>query len=599
MTGTTIAHYRLLERLGKGGMGEVYRARDTKLSRDVALKILPPDFASDRERVSRFQREARAASALNHPHIVSIHDSGEADSICYIAMELVDGVPLTEWVRSERPDLRRLLTVFRQIADALAVAHEAGIVHRDLKPGNLLVTRQGYVKVVDFGAAKIMERPADADVTLSGTVETETGALIGTLAYMSPEQARGQSIDCRSDLFSLGAVLYEAFAGKRPFDAGNNLDTLHAIAHADPPSLLISAPHLPRDLEWVVEKALARNRDERYQSARELAADLSRVMRRLELPLTKPESQQPGSRRFSFGWLAAGALLGAAVIATILLLPPARPVPTIEPQMQALTSDPGYEGEPTFSPDGRNLAYVSDRTGSFEIFLRQVSGGPDVNLTQNAANDVQPAFSPDGKDIAFVSDRSGLPLRYPSPDSEILGGEIYVMPALGGMPRRVTAGNCPSWSPDGKKIVFVFGPWFERKLYWVEASGGDPHPIPVTLDSAVKAGRPGSTLDMYHPAYAPDARWIAFDTQQNVFVVPAEGGQAVRIAQGHHPAWMAHPPAIAYASSEPGRQRYSLAPPWIQALITFMSASPSLLDPKNPLGIPEPSFAVWVSFCHK
>ena len=559
MTGETIAHFKLLEKLGKGGMGEVYRARDMRLARDVALKILPPDFASDRERVARFQREARAASALNHPHIVSIHDSGQEDSTCFIAMELVDGEPLTAWVKAERPDLQRLLGVFQQIADALAVAHEAGIVHRDLKPGNLLVTRQGYVKIVDFGIAKIIAGTNAGDATLPGGGMTEHGAIVGTLAYMSPEQARGETVDCRSDLFSLGTVLYEALAGRRPFDAETNVDTLYAIVHSDPPLLRRFAPDLPPDLEWVAEKALTRNRDERYQSARELAADFGRVRRRLEMSVLMPADAPSRSHPFAWGFLAAGALLGVILTGSLVLLPPVRsklaPAPSglrVETQLRALTSDPGYEGEPTFTPDGRSLAYVSDRTGNFEIFLRQVSGGPDVNLTQDPANDVQPAFSPDGKQIAFVSDRTGAPLRYPSPDSEILGGEIYVMTTLGGVPRRVAAGNFPGWSPDGKRLAFVSGLWFERRLFQVAATGGEPHPIPVSFEGSVDPGRPGATPDIYHPAYSPDGRWIAFDAQQNIYIMPAEGGRAVRVARGYHAAWIANPLALVFTSNEPG-----------------------------------------------
>ncbi len=565
MIGQTIAHYRVTAKLGAGGMGEVYRATDTKLGREVALKLLPGDLLRDPQALERFQREARAVSALNHPHIVAVFDTGMEDSQHFIVMELVEGVPLSEWIKKEQPELRRVLEVVTQVADALTVAHEAGIIHRDIKPANLLVTPQGYAKVLDFGLAKLTEkRPSQEGATAS--IErpiSKAGAVMGTAAYMSPEQALGREVDGRTDVFSLGGVLYESVTGVRVFGSGSEIDVLHAIVHSAPRPARERNPTAPRELQWLLDKALAKDRDERYQSMREFAADLRRLRRRMESASAVEEGVQiaaPAARPVRIWiWVAGSAAVTFAVLLGLLTIPAvqsrllrgagSRAVALHKLTLTQLTTDQGYEGEPTFSLDGETIAYVSDRTGNFDIYLKQVSGGPDINLTNNPADDLQPAFSPDGKQIAFVSSREGATdvLVYYSPRSAPVGGDIWVMSALGGSPRRVARlGNYPSWSPDGSAILYTSGPWTFKKLYRVAAAGGEPQEIPVQLTEAIPP-------HLLYPRYSADERWIVFEAQETIYVVPATGGVAKLIALGRNPVWTADSSSIIYSSTEPGR----------------------------------------------
>ncbi len=564
MAAKTILQYELGEKLGEGGMGEVFRARDTRLGRDVALKLLPADVARDAERIQRFQREARAASALNHPHIVAIYDTGEAEGAPFIAMELVDGEALGAWVQREKPELRKILEVVTQVADALTTAHDAGIVHRDIKPANVLVTAQGYAKVLDFGLAKLTEARMPTEETQS--IEkpiSKMGAVMGTVAYMSPEQAMGRPVDARTDIFSLGAALYEAVTGQRAFAGASEIDTLHNIIHAAPAPVRKTNQLAPHELQWIVDKALAKDVAERYQTMREFAADLRRLRRRMEsgsatqleahLAPPKPQWQLP------LWWGVGGAVVALLVIAALLQIPalrsrvlPAAPAGGIaldKISLTQLTTDPGYEGEPTFSPDGETIAYVSDRSGNFEIYLKQISGGPDVNLTNHPVDDVQPAISPDGKQIAFVSSREGATdiLTYSAPRSAPLGGDIWAMTALGGSPHRIARqGNFPTWSPDGSAILYASGPWFGRKIYRVPATGGEAKEIPLRFAGAIPP-------QLQYVSYSSDGRWIVFEAQDRVYVLPAEGGEARSIATGRNPAWNSNSSAILYSNTEPGK----------------------------------------------
>ncbi len=589
MAPKTILQYELGEKLGEGGMGEVFRARDTKLNRAVALKLLPADVAMDEERIQRFQREARAASALNHPHIVAIYDTGEADGAPFIAMELVEGAPLGAWVQREKPELRKILEVVTQVADALAAAHDAGIVHRDIKPANLLVTAQGYAKVLDFGLAKLIEAPPTSDETRS--VEkpiSKMGVVMGTVAYMSPEQALGRPVDARTDIFSLGAALYEAVAGQRAFAGASEIDMLHNIIHAAPTPVRKTNTLAPHELQWIVDKALAKDVDERYQTMREFAADLRRLRRRMESgSATQLEAQlaPPAPKwQLPLWWGIAGAVVALLVIAVLLQIPalrvrfmpsaPANSIPLDKITLTQLTTDPGYEGEPTFSPDGETIAYVSDRSGNFEIYLKQISGGPDVNLTNNPADDMQPAFSPDGKQIAFVSSREGASdiVTYFAPGSAPIGGDLWVMPALGGSPRRVAReGNFPSWAPDGSAILYTSGPWFGRKIYRVPAMGGEPKEIPVRFGQRTPP-------HLQYPSYSSNERWIVFEGQGSIFVFPAAGGEAKRIASGRKPVWNADSSAVLYSNTERGKNE-SL---W---QIPFSITSGEVSGPASPLTI--------------
>jgi Tol biopolymer transport system component len=557
--GTRLGNYEVIAPLGAGGMGEVYRATDLRLNRPVAVKILPADFAADADRVRRFEAEARAASALNHPHIVSIFETGRTDSVSFIAMELVEGLPLDQWVQRQRPGLERVLQVVAQTADALSAAHQAGIVHRDLKPANLIVTAQGYVKVVDFGLAKITTGSAhDGETQTVVGGHTTLGAVIGTAAYMSPEQALGRSVDSRTDIFSLGTILFEAATGRQPFSGASTLELLHAVVHDPQPGVRDIEPKSPPVLDWILAKALAKDPDERYQSMRELSIDVRHLLRALQggrdesTPAVQPADTSPVWRRLATGaalfmTAAVAAWIGRAIARPAATETARPPVVTLTP----LTSDPGYEGEATFSADGQTIAYVSDRTGNFEIFLRQVSGGPSINLTSHAADDVQPAFSPDGRQIAFVSSRSGTSdVLFTQPAVPLLGGDVWVMPALGGSPRRLAEkGNFPSWSRDGASLLYTGGPWFGQRLYRVDASGAPPSEIPIDFPADRRV--PGQ---LTYPREAPDGRWILLvGTPDDIYVVPAAGGRPTAIARGSMAIWGPDGASIIYSNADVGR----------------------------------------------
>ncbi len=282
-SGTRLGRYEIKSLLGAGGMGEVYLAEDTKLDRRVALKILPPEFADDKDRMSRFVREAKSASALNHPNIITIHEIGETDGTHFIATEYIQGETLRTRLTQHPPDVKTMLDVAIQIASALEAAHRAGIIHRDIKPDNIMVRHDGYVKILDFGLAKLTAPPTPISDAAAPTVMTTTpGMIVGTVSYMSPEQAKGRAVDARTDLFSFGIVLYEMLTGKRAFAGENALEVIGAILHTEPPPLKQVLPELPSEIERIVNKTLRKEADERYQTAKDLLLDLKDAKRELE-----------------------------------------------------------------------------------------------------------------------------------------------------------------------------------------------------------------------------------------------------------------------------------------------------------------------------
>jgi eukaryotic-like serine/threonine-protein kinase len=547
-------------------MGEVFLAQDTRLGRKVALKLLPDGLLADKEIRRRFAQEARTASALNHPNIVTIYDIGSADGRDFLSMEYVEGESLRDVLEAGHLDVRRSLDLTAQAASALAAAHEAGIVHRDIKPENLIVNRAGQLKILDFGLAKLVERQTapllqSSLETLGETPRptspgrTGTGIILGTVAYMSPEQARGQPVDQRTDIFSLGLVLYEILTGHRPFSGKSAVETLHAIINEEPVSAAERNPRVPPDVIDILAKALAKDPADRYQHVGDFALDLRRARRVAESGLSRPVASAaaiaaPAPR--TLPWVAGALALGSLVAGAWYLGRSAQPPRNdlADVTLTQLTSEPGYEGEPTFSPDGETIAYVSDRTGNFEIFLKQVSGGPDVNVTNNPADDVQPAFSPDGKQIAFVSTReSRTHLTYENFGVPPTGGDIWVMPALGGNPRRIAEqGNFPSWSADGSSLVFTGGGAYNKAIYRVSADGGEAGEIPVQ----VSTGMTGRFL--LYPSLSPDGKWLLLQANPNqVVVVPGGGGEARLLAAGQRPIWASDGRSIVYSTAEPGK----------------------------------------------
>jgi len=548
-------------------MGEVFLAEDTRLGRKVALKLLPEGFTVDVEARRRFAQEARTASALNHPNIVTIYDIGSADGRDFLAMEYIDGQSLRDVLDAGKLEVRRALDLTAQAASALAAAHEAGIVHRDIKPENLVVNRQGQLKILDFGLAKLVERQtapllASEMATVAETPQgsgarTGTGVILGTVAYMSPEQARGQTVDHRTDVFSLGLVLYEALTGQRPFSGKSAVETLHAIINEEPVSAAERNPRVPPEALEILGKALAKEPSERYQHAGDFALDLRRARRIAESGIAKtgaPAAVLSAPKPRPLPWVLGALALGSIVAgAWYLGRSGARPEgqSLADVTITQLTSDPGYEGEPTFSPDGETIAYVSDRTGNFEIFLKQVSGGPDVNITNNPADDVQPAFSPDGKQIAFVSTRENAThVIYENFGVPSTGGDIWMMPALGGSPRRIAEkGNFPSWSSDGSALVFMSGGSFKKKIFRVPASGGESQEIPVRPPKGKGAFR-----FILYPTLSPDGKWILFQVEQfRINVAPSSGGEAKVVCRGRRPVWAPDGRSIVFSNADPGK----------------------------------------------
>src|SRR5688572_15802387 len=295
----TVSHYRILEKLGAGGMGEVYLAEDMKLGRKVAIKILSAEYTTNKDRLHRFEQEASAASNLNHPNILTIHEVGTDDGRHYIATEYIDGVTLRRKAAASQLEIPQILDIAVQVASALEEAHAAGIVHRDIKPDNIMVRRNGYVKVLDFGLAKLTETidrsPSDGEAATRVLVHTDAGVVMGTSHYMSPEQTRGKPVDARSDIWSLGVVIYELVAGRTPFEGETSTDVIVAITQKEPPPLVRFAPSVPAELEWIVMKALRKDRDERYQTIKELLTDLRRLKQRLEFEAELERSAAPGS----------------------------------------------------------------------------------------------------------------------------------------------------------------------------------------------------------------------------------------------------------------------------------------------------------------
>ncbi len=600
MIGQTLSHYRIVSKIGAGGMGEVYLAEDTRLGRKVALKLLPESLTADDQSNRRFVQEARAASALNHPNIITIYDIALDGQHNFIAMEYVEGETLRAVVSRGKVEVRRAAEIAAQAASGLAAAHEAGIVHRDIKPENLMLTRAGQVKILDFGLAKLVERRsaslASTELTTATylkpapAAETEAGTIMGTVAYMSPQQAEGGALDSRTDAFSLGVVFYEMLTGRRPFEGKSAIDTLHAIINLEPRPAVEVNPRLPREVTDILGKALAKEVSERYQHADDFALDLRRLKRAIESN-SLPSIQTPlvlkprawwASRRALLLWSALGVLLvvGGMVAAWMLGRATASPkhdVSLAQETLTPLTVDPGYEGEPTFSPDGQTIAYVSNRTGNFEIFRKQIFGGAEINLTQNKADNVQPAFSPDGTQIAFVSTRvSSSQLIYRNANFPLMGGDIWLMPALGGLARKIAeSGNFPSWSPDGSAIIYTSGPQGKQKILRIPASGGAAGEIPIKFESGDSA-RP----TFFYPSYSSDGRWIVFEkeTGDEIYVVTAAGGEAQQIARGRCPVWNANSTAIIYSSAEPGKN-FSL---W---QVTFALAEGKVTGEPAPLTV--------------
>jgi len=405
LVGTEIGRYRIVSTLGRGGMGEVYDAIDSSLGRHVALKILSADAVTDTRRVARFIQEARAASALNHPHVVSIHEIGEDRGVRFIAMERVEGSTLRRIFATERLPVSRSLEILAQVADAVAAAHAAGIVHRDLKPENIMVSRDGYAKVLDFGLAKLQPETILQEPDSSTIIRmTESGTVLGTVGYMSPEQVQGKPVDARSDIFSLGCILYEAVAGRRAFQAATSIDTLHKIVHQEPPALREIAPEVSPELLRIVRKTMAKDPDERYHSAKDLAVDLRMLVRDGSASEPVRTVDQPRRAMSPLAVIAIGAiLLGMAAAGLLFWRRSAPSPPPAVTAFQRITAK-GNLTNTRVSPDGRFLAYAQyDDDSTASLWIRQLATGEDLQIVPRIAGSILGCtFTPDSNAIVYA-----------------------------------------------------------------------------------------------------------------------------------------------------------------------------------------------------
>lgn len=508
--GDALAQYRIEAKLGEGGMGVVYkaydsrlhravalkvlppdhivyRARDTKLNRDIAVKVLPVAFTNDPERKRRFVREAQAASALNHPNIITIYDIDTSAGVDFIAMEYVSGRTLDRLIPRQGMRTAEVLRYAVQMADALAAAHAVGIIHRDLKPGNVMVTESSLVKVLDFGLAKLTKKagPDEATETI-GARPTEEGQILGTIAYMSPEQAQGLKLDARSDIFSFGAVLYEMLTGRRAFSGDTNMSTLAAILNREPQPL---AATTPRELDRIVTRCLRKDVARRFQTMADLKVALEELKEESDSGRLGPVeiASVPNRRRWPLGVAAAGIALAAAGGAWLLWNSRGKTIST-QANLRQLTHDAADTGLPALSPDGKLVAYHSDRAqpGKYDIWVQQTAGGPAIRLTKEGVN-WSPAFSADGSKIYFVC--------------AVKTENICQISALGGEVRLIAAdGRSPSVSPDGRSIAYFSSS--SGQLYTVSSDGGQPH--------SAAPGYSRSPGEASRAVWSPDSRYIVF-----------------------------------------------------------------------------------------
>jgi Tol biopolymer transport system component len=574
--GQMLAHYRIQERLGEGGMGVVYKALDTHLNRTVAIKVLPAEAMAKPERRKRFVQEAHAASALDHPNIVTIYDIAEADGQHFIVMQYVAGKTLRVLLARGALPAGDALRYAVQIADGLARAHGRGIVHRDLKPDNVMVNDEGQVKILDFGLAKLSEpEDAEASETLThGPVgpRTEEGQILGTTAYMSPEQAQGKKLDARTDIFSFGSLLYEMVTGQQAFRGDNRVSVMAAIVRDEPAKASASAVALPLELEKLISRALRKDPDRRWQNMSDLRVALAEIKEESESGSAATIAVAAAARQPRRSpWVWAGALAAAAVLVggAVWFRSGTSAPPAAAPRTVPLTSFSGRETSPSFSPDGNQVAFTwsGESDDNPDIYVKLIGAGSPLRLTTDPAADLYPAWSPDGRFIAFCR-------RWRTGDG------IFLVPALGGSERKlsdVVGFSSLSWLPDGKALAIrdrgspqeptaIFILWVEsgekRKLTSPPRGFGDSDPAispdgktlaffrardngggdgDVELLSLTASGasqgepkRLASERTIRGLAWTPDGRSLVFSVNrggsQSLWRIPVSGGEPERVA---------------------------------------------------------------------
>lgn len=579
LIGREFSHYKIIKKLGAGGMGEVYLAEDTKLNRKVALKLLPFQFSQDRERRKRFEKEARAVSSLNHPNIITIYGIEKNEDFNFIATELVEGKTLRELISENPFSPKETIELAIQIADALDSAHSLGIIHRDIKPANIMIRQDGIVKVLDFGLAKLSKHGGDS-ADFETRDHTAPNGVMGTINYMSPEQALGEMVDFRTDIFSFGVVLYEMLMGKRPFDGVSDAAIYNATINHTPPALSELKPEIPLALDKIVFHAIEKNREERYQTISELKRDLQKLKENpySELIADKFATKQKSS--FPKVAVSAFAIVLIALTAYFFLSNRSsnQNIGSKNFSYTQLTSQNGEELFPNLSPDGKSFIYASRENGNWDIYLKRIGEATVTNLTKDSPTDeIQGVFSPDGGQIAFRSERNG--------------GGIFVMNTDGKDVKQITdAGFYPNWSSDGKEIVYCLAnfptpgerPVYPSELWRVAIASGEKHLI--TKNDAVQ------------PNWSPNGQRIAFwglkdGSQRDIWTVSANGGESIPVtddaATDWNPFWSPDGKFLYFVSNRSGSMNL-----WRAAID---EVSGKVLGSPEPITIPT-NYSQFLSF---
>jgi Tol biopolymer transport system component len=554
-TGDRLGPYEILTPLGTGGMGEVYRGRDTRLGRDVAVKVLPPAFAEVAHRVLRFEREARSASALNHPNIVTIYEIGTSGSVHYIAMELVDGESLRGLLLDGPLPLRRLLDVAIQLGEGLSRAHASGIVHRDLKPENVMVTSQGHVKILDFGLAKLTQSGDDgASAEARDATATQDGMIVGTAGYMSPEQATGAAVDYRSDQFSFGAILYEMSTGARAFHRASAPQTLAAIIQDEPEPIAARNPRIPAPLRWTTQRCLAKKAADRYASTEDLARELRTIRDNLSeastardapiLPVGPPRKRRA---RIASG-IAAAALIALGLVGWRLRQSDFFwKNPLAGARFTRVTDWEGEEVDATLSSDGKFVAFVAADGGRVDAWVSQVGSDQLLNLTRGR---IAVTNGNRRRNIGFSEDAARVWIGVSELEKTGRISDVWIAPTMGGDARLFLAGAVSvAWSPDRTRMVYNDAA-AAQALFIADRTGANSRRI--------LAGEAGVRNN--YPIWSPDGRFIYFargitsSYDMDVWRIPAEGGAPERITNHHsrvsYPAFL-DARTLIYTASRP------------------------------------------------